>query len=241
MMNKQVITFAAAAAIGCGGIFCGSVRAADTGGQIGSALQNGSARDENDQDRQAIQAANDPDKLFLVTAAINNRCEIQLAQLAQQQSQDQQVKDAAKHIQDDHTKALDQLQQTAKDCNCQLPEGTPALKRQEYQVLASLNGKDFDQAYICQMRAAHAMDIDKYQDVAQMAKNDKVKQFAQQQLPALEQHAQMVETAAVALGLPAANSAQTAGARINGDTGSSNGTSNYNSSNSTGTNSSQSR
>jgi len=229
MMRKQALVFAATAAMGIGTLG-GPVRAEDqTGsssiGQSSSgsssaqglgASANASAQAGSDQWSQVVRSANDADKLFLVNAAIDNECEIQLGRIAQQKSQDPQVKQIAERMVRDHEKASQQLRQTAQQANLQIPQSSslPELKQQELTVFRSLDGKDFDKQYISHLRAGHAKDVSKYQDVSQMAKNDQVKQFASQTLPTLQQHQQHVEQAAMALGMPSGMEAQPAGARI---------------------------
>jgi putative membrane protein len=166
--------------------------------------------------RQALQAATDPDKLYVVMSAIDNQCEIQLGQLALKNSQDDQVKQIAQKMIDDHTKAQQQLQQVAQQIGVQLPQIAPMTGQAVMKVFESLNGKPFDQMYVSHLRAAHAKCVSETTDVAQLAKNDQVKQYAQQQLPILQEHYQHLQQAAVALGLPSSTEAQTAGARIGG-------------------------
>ena len=187
------------------------------GGEL--ALQGqGSERDI----QAAIQSANDPDKLFLVCAAIDNQCEIQLAQLAQTKAQDQKVKDIAQKMVQDHQQAEQQLRQAAQESGVTLPSGLPMIKQQGLKVFQSLSGRDFDQQFISHMRAAHAKAVNEYQDVAQLAKNDQIKQFASKTLPTLQQHFQDVQQEATALGLPSGMEAQPAGARMPGSSGGTN-------------------
>src|SRR5581483_1537619 len=141
--------------------------------------------------------------------------------LAQDKAQDPQVKQFAQRLLQDHQQAMNQLQTAAQECGVQLPHGTPAIKQQELKVLQSLNGKEFDQKFISCMRAAHAKAVNEYQDEAQLAKDPHVKDFASKTLPALQEHFQMSERTATALGLPSGAEAQTAGARMSGESGSS--------------------
>jgi len=164
----------------------------------------------------ALQSANDPDKLFLVCAAMDNQCELQMAQLATQKSQDPKVKEIAQRLIQDHQQAQRDLQQAAQESGVTLPTGTPPGSQHVKRVFESLSGRDFDQQFISHMRAAHAKAVNEYQDVAQLAKNDQIKQFASKTLPTLQQHYQAVQQEATALGLPSGMEAQPAGARMPG-------------------------
>jgi putative membrane protein len=242
-MTKQIITMAAAAALAVCTIG-GVSRAADetnpdaTGAGSGSNVSDGSGqvgqtgaantgamnmaqRSERDM-QDAIRSANDPDKLFLVCAAIDNRCEMELAQLAQTKAQDQKVKDLAQKMLQDHQQADRQLQEAAQQTGVIIPRGLPLIKQQALKVFQSLSGRDFDQQFISHMRAAHAKAVNEYQDVAQLARNDQIKQFASKTLPTLQQHYQDVQQEATALGLPSGMEAQPAGARMPGSSGGTN-------------------
>jgi putative membrane protein len=210
---------AAAGQSGAAGSQTGAAAGQTDANAQGAAGQQGQAADASGGKgdlRQALQAANDPDKLYVVMSAIDNQCEIQLGQLALKNSQDDQVKQIAQKMIDDHQKAQQQLQQVAQQIGVQLPQSAPMTKMAEMKVFESLNGKPFDQMYVSHLRAAHAKCVSETTDVAQLAKNDQVKQYAAQQLPILQEHSQRLQQAAVALGLPSSAEAQTAGAHIGG-------------------------
>jgi len=190
-----------------------------TGSAAGDMAQaSANATGESDI-QQALASANDPDKLFLVCAAIDNNAEMQLGQLAQTKATDPQVKQFAQKMMQDHQQAQRDLQEAAQQAGVQLPRSVPATKQQELRVFQSLSGKEFDQQYIACMQAGHAKAVNQYQAVAQLSKNDQIKAYASKTLPTLQQHYQQVQQVASAVGVPSANEAQTAGARMNSDIG----------------------
>ena len=184
--------------------------------------------------QQIQQFAQDPntacDKLFVLMSGIENQFEVQLAQQAQQKAQSQQVKDVAQRIVQDHQEALQKLQPIAQQLGVQLPQQLPAFKQEEIQIFTALPSDKFEKQFICMMQAGHAKAVTEYQGVAQLSDNDQVKQFAQQCLPKLKQHAQTIEQAAVAMGLPSSNysEAQPAGGRLQGQPGQNPGSSDRN-------------
>jgi putative membrane protein len=218
-MKRQALTLAAAAALGLG---IAGYSLADDASNTGQANNSQSSAQPDNANaakgggnmRKDLEAANDPDKLYVVMAAIDNQSEIQLGQLAQQKAQNDDVKQIAQKMVQDHQKADQQLKEVAQKIGIQIPESLPMTKQQELTVFQSLNGKQFDQQYISHLRAAHAMCVSQTSDEAQLAQNEQVKQYASQQLPMLEEHSQRLEKCAVALGLPNAAEAQTAGAKI---------------------------
>jgi putative membrane protein len=149
-------------------------------------------------------------------AAIDNEFEIQSGQAAQQKSQNDQVKQIAQKMVEDHTKAKQQLQPVAQALQVQLPEQLPRMKQAELQIMSALPADQFDKNYLAHLQAAHAKDVTKFNAVSQISQNDQVKQFAQQLLPVLQQHAQHVNQTATAMGLPNGMEAMQAGATIQG-------------------------
>jgi putative membrane protein len=170
--------------------------------------------------QQLMSFAQDPntaaDKCFVVMAAIDNEFEIQSGQAALQKSQNDQVKQVAQKMVDDHTKAKAALQTVAQALNVQLPDQLPRMKQAELAIMNALPADQFDKNYMAHLQAAHAKDVTKFNSVSQLAQNDQVKQFAQQQLPVLQAHASHVNQTAQALGLPSGMEPVTAGAKIQG-------------------------
>ena len=160
------------------------------------------------------------DHNFLKQAAIDNMFEIQLSQLAQKQAQDEKVKQFAQQMVTDHTQATEQLKQVAQKKQVQLPTDLPETKKEEIQIFQSLQGSEFDQAYMGCMKVAHAKDVAAFQNKAQHAKDQDVKAFAAAVLPKLQQHKQHVMTMTGGKD----DDAQTAGSS-QGASGSSSGTS----------------
>jgi putative membrane protein len=236
-MNRRNTPAILAAAAGM--IFTGAAWAQDAAGGAASDQQ---AQGQSQRDRgargqgqgqgrgadmqivqQLQQFAQDPntaaDKCFVVMAAIDNEFEIQSGQAAQQKSQNDQVKQIAQKMVDDHTKAKQQLQQVAQQLQVQLPDQLPRMKQAELQIMSALPADQFDKHYLAHLQAAHAKDVTKFNSVSQISQNEQVKQFAQQTLPVLQQHAQHVNQTATAMGLPSGMEAVQAGATIQGSGG----------------------
>lgn len=157
------------------------------------------------QDMQAEQTqmaelyrkiAQDPtmaaDKLFVVEAAAMDQWEIAFSRLVEQRAQDQQVKELARMVAQDHQQSAQQLQQFAQTVDLQLPQGLPAAKQAKLQVLAALPAEELEKCYVASQKAGHMAAITSYRDHAKMAKNEQLKQWITQATPKLEQHGQMI-------------------------------------------------
>jgi putative membrane protein len=156
--------------------------------------------------QQFRQFASDPetacDKMFVLKAACGNQFEVEFARQAQQKAQNQQVKQLAQQIIQDHQQAQQQLQQIAQQLNIQLPQSLPQVKQEELRVFSALPAEQFEKEFVCINQAEHAKGVIEYRAVAQGAKNEQVKSYAQQTLPKLTHHYEQTQQAAVALGLP---------------------------------------
>lgn len=177
-------------------------------------------------------------KQFAMKAAEGGMLEVKLAQLAQQKSQDQQVKDLAKQIEQDHSQANQQLTDVAKKKNIDLPNDLKGECAETYQAFQQIDGKDFDNAFLLHGIKDHIKDIMMFQKEAQNGTDQDIKQWAQQTLPKLQQHARHVSTVAQAAGVPVdalastgaagGDTARPAGGRIGGSTDTGTGTSGTN-------------
>src|SRR3712207_306976 len=81
--------------------------------------------------RAASAADDDTDKIFLQTAAVHGLFEQQLAEVGAQQASDQQVKQFAQMMAEDHKNANDQLKQVAQKVGADIPSSLPEMKRKE--------------------------------------------------------------------------------------------------------------
>jgi putative membrane protein len=199
-----------------GGVYgqTGAAGQSGTAGQTGAEGQSsmqggmmGGQQAEAQMRQQLRQIAQNPgqnaaEKLFVLNAAQGNLKEEQLGQMVQQKAQNQQVKDLAKQITQDHQQLQQQLQQAAQALGVQLPQSLPEAEQQKIQILASLPADQLDKQFTITAEADHARDITEYQAVAQTAQDQQVKQYAQQALPILQKHAQLADQSAQALGLP---------------------------------------
>ena len=168
--------------------------------------------------RGQSSGGNDLDKCFIEGAAVHGMFEQQLAEAGAQQASDQQVKQFAQQMADDHKNANDQVKQVAQKIGANVPQALPEMKQKELDAIKAQQGKDFDQAFLSCMKALHLADVSSFADKAQIAKNQDVKNLAQQLLPKLQQHQQHVLMLAQAQGLPTTGAeAQQAGATISGE------------------------
>ncbi|HEY2584685.1 MAG TPA: DUF4142 domain-containing protein [Tepidisphaeraceae bacterium] len=161
------------------------------------------AHEADQQGRQAaaeIRGERDqnmtPDQHFIKEAAADNQFEIQLGQFVEQKAQNQQVKQLAQEMVQDHQQAQQQLEQVAKQMNMQVPTELEQWQQAKLQHMQRHQGEMMERAFTFDEVGAHHTDILKYQYEAEHAQNEQLKQYAQQTIPTLEKHMRLAEQAA---------------------------------------------
>ncbi|WP_353721120.1 DUF4142 domain-containing protein [Dyadobacter sp. 676] len=133
-------------------------------------------------------AVAEEDSKFAVDAANGGMAEVQLGELAQNKGTDPKVKEFAKMMVTDHTKANDELKALAASKNITLP-ATPDEDKQKISTdLSAKNGKDFDKAYIDQMVEDHEKTVKLFEDGQKNVKDAEIKAFIDKTLPVLKSH-----------------------------------------------------
>jgi putative membrane protein len=128
------------------------------------------------------------DETFLRNAAEGSMAEVKLGQLAEEKAQAPEVKKFAKRMVDDHTKTLDELKQIGSQEGINLPTDTSHKDAETYDRLAKLSGPEFDRQYSQEMVRDHQKDLSEFKHGEAAAQKPALKEFAQREVPALQQH-----------------------------------------------------
>jgi putative membrane protein len=134
------------------------------------------------------------DKKFVKDAAIGGMAEVELAKVAVQKASDDNVKQFAQKMIDDHTKANDQLKEVATKNSIQVPDSLDSKHQSKIDKLSKLSGEQFDKAYVKDQLKDHETVVKKFQDEAQYGTDPNVKAFASSTLPTLEEHLNTVKS-----------------------------------------------
>ena len=128
------------------------------------------------------------DKSFAQEAAMGGMAEVELGKLAQQNAQNDDVKQFGARMVQDHSDANQQLMTilTAKDFS--VPQQLDEKHRRTMDKLSKMRGAEFDRAYMREMVEDHDTDVKKFRQQAQNGADADLKAFAQKTLPVLEQH-----------------------------------------------------
>jgi putative membrane protein len=126
-------------------------------------------------------------------AAQGGMMEVQLAQLAQQKTSSDEVKQFAKELEQDHSKANEELKDLAKQKNVELPTDMGPKHQSHVAKLQNMSGDQFDRAYMKQMVDDHKKDVSKFQKQSEKSMDTHVKEFAAKTLPKLQGHLQKAQ------------------------------------------------
>ncbi len=153
-------------------------------------------------------AMKSPDHRFIKEAAQGGMAEVELGNLAQQNSSSAAVKEFGNRMVTDHTKANDGLRQIADQKGITLPTTTDAKDEQTSKMLESKQGAAFDKAYMRDMVKDHEADIAAFRHEAEYGKDPQVKAWAQQTLPVLEEHLSLAKKTAGEVGVESTRSSK---------------------------------
>lgn len=133
-------------------------------------------------------ALSEDEKEFVTKAAQGNLAEVILGTHGQNHATREEVRQFGQRLVVDHSKANEQLKAIADANGLQWPE-KPSKKQQETaDELAKLSGAEYDMEYMKAMVEDHEKDVKKYQEMAEKADNEQLKQYVTKTLPVLKQH-----------------------------------------------------
>jgi putative membrane protein len=139
-------------------------------------------------------AQGDPEAKFLEDAVRGNVAEVKMGELAQQRGQSEAVREFGRMLVEDHSNALKETAELAKDLEVIPPAQPSPEQTQKHDALARLSGEEFDRQFVAEMIKAHEETIAKYEEHAQSDLGDpKVREHAQDLLPTLEEHLAMAQ------------------------------------------------
>lgn len=138
---------------------------------------------------------------FLRAAITGNATEIDAARLAQTRGSSPAVQQLGAQLEQDHRASIDDAVKVAQDVNVSAPQAPMTNEQRELiSDLGTLTGADFDRAFIRSTIVHHQADIQAYQDAVHEQPSE-VAQFAERQLPVLQNHLRMAESVAANIGV----------------------------------------
>lgn len=147
------------------------------------------AMDKHDAKHQAKQTASVTPQTFASKAAVIGKAEIELANLALNNTKNEEIRIYAERMIKDHTAADAKLKKIAAKENLMLPQALDAEHQAVKQKLAALKDDAFDREYRKEMAKGHDKAVALFESAAQAEQMPKdLREFAASTLDTLEDH-----------------------------------------------------
>jgi putative membrane protein len=197
IFGKKTVALAGAALL-CGSMGMAQMTQPSTGAAGGQqpGAANPSANPSMNPQMNGMQTngqSSPMDALFVKNALQGGIAEVQLGQLTLQKSSNDQVKQFAQKMIDDHTRLGEQMKPVAQQVGVAVPTEPSKKDRQTMAKLQALSGPAYDQAYIKDMVKDHKKDLSDFQMEASSGQDAAVKDAATQGSQIISQHLQMAQ------------------------------------------------
>lgn len=133
------------------------------------------------------------DSEFVMEAGVGGLMEVQAGQLAQQNAQNQRVKDFGSMMVTDHSKANDELKSYAASHGITLPANLPADKQKTLDKLKNMKGSSFDKEYVDMMVDDHKEDVAEFKKQSTNANDAQLKAWTANTVPVLQKHLDSIQ------------------------------------------------
>lgn len=140
---------------------------------------------------QASKASEAPDQTaqkFLSYAAEDNQAEIRLCLMAEKRAANPALKAFARLMVDDHVEVESRLAALGNELQIDLTDDVGKEGEQTLAKLKPLNGQEFERQFMQAQIKDHSDDIEKYSNEKKTTKNERIRQFATETIPILQQH-----------------------------------------------------
>ena len=137
-------------------------------------------------------AAEKPSRTFIKKAIEGNYAEVEMGKLAQQNGQNENVKQFGQMLSDDHSAANQKAIDAAKTMGVTPPDGPNAKQKADYEKMSKMSGAKFDRDFATHMIADHEKDIAEYKKEAKQS--DAAGEYAKGQIDVLQKHLQTAKS-----------------------------------------------
>ncbi|HYP52636.1 MAG TPA: DUF4142 domain-containing protein [Pyrinomonadaceae bacterium] len=194
-MNERIIKIALVLSVAAFALAGVTVVALSRSGDAQGGNNNSAGGNTNSQgggNARAGGGLNRTDRDFFMQAAMSGMKEVELSRLAAERATRADVKEFARRMVEDHTRANEELMNLAASKGVTLPAAPDAKLRSALAKLGQRSGADFDRAYLKEAGApAHEKAVRLFQREASGGGDADVRAFASAKLPALQEHLSM--------------------------------------------------
>lgn len=132
---------------------------------------------------------------FIERARAGNAFEIESSKLALEKATQPALKNFARSMIDDHSKAEQRLTSVATDIGQRGDANVTMEPRQRRNIdaLQAATGAEFDKLYAKQQLEAHQMSVQLYESYSESGTEERLRDFARETLPILQGHLKQIE------------------------------------------------
>ena len=128
------------------------------------------------------------DKMFVKKAMQDSLAAVQLGELTLHQSSNEQVKQFARKMIDDHTKLNEQMRPVAQQLGVEIPTEVSKKDKSLMSKMQAVSGPAYDQAYIKETVKDHKQDLSEFHREVSNAQNVGVRNAAAQGSQIISEH-----------------------------------------------------
>lgn len=139
------------------------------------------------------------DQQFLKEAYDHASEQLAIGELATRQGQSDEVKKIGQQMVTDETNALQRLRKVSDKQGMTLPQAPPAQDMGTVSHLSKLSGKQFDDAFLAQVRARDNHALSAFEQEAKSGKNEDLKTYASEQVPVIRGQLDQIKTGVTSL------------------------------------------
>jgi putative membrane protein len=154
--------------------------------------QHDAMKNSTNADTAAAMAAGATPSTFVKTAAQDGMTEVELGKLALSKSSNNEVKQFAQKMVQDHGQADQELASLAKSKGLTVPTKLDAKHEAMVKTLSAKSGAAFDSAYAKGMAKGHTKAVALFEAASKSSDPD-MAAFAKKTLPTLQEHEQLAE------------------------------------------------
>jgi len=133
------------------------------------------------------------DEAFVLKASEGGLAEVNLGNLAAKTASDSGVREFARMMVKDHTKANSELLALANRKSFKVARTMDTDHQKDFDKLTKLSGADFDSKYMEGQIKGHELMVAIFQKESKNGKDEEVKQWAEKTLPTVKMHLQMAK------------------------------------------------
>ncbi|HEX8794757.1 MAG TPA: DUF4142 domain-containing protein [Polyangiaceae bacterium] len=134
------------------------------------------------------------DQHFLTEAYDHASEQLAIGELGTRQGQSDEVKKIGQQIVTDETSALQKLRKVAEQGGLTLPQAPPAQDMGTVSTLSKLQGRQFDEAFLAQVRARDNHALQSFDQESKSGKDEALKSYASEQIPVIRGQLDQIKT-----------------------------------------------